>query len=159
MDAEIPHIRIFPNSTEKEFETEMEVRLYLLGIVKYRQNGEYHIRIQDSIAALPPGSYVLFRFGNEIIGEAMVKVGIEEFNKRIGSCKEDRFVYPVKVTFDTSTILMYCENISIEGLGEMTNRNLSVPRTYFKIDIGFYDAIHQEGMKHGSFSDFNMINY
>ena len=39
------------------------------------RGGVYHLTSADAVANLPPGSIVLFRYGHEIIGEAVVRKG------------------------------------------------------------------------------------
>src|ERR1700681_1483322 len=72
----MPHIRIFPHSKE-EFPSLDMLTTWLLTALKAR-GGRYLIRSAKSVADLPPGSIVLFRYGHVIVGEAVVSRYVRE---------------------------------------------------------------------------------
>lgn len=134
-------IRIFPHSKE-EFATADELRTWLVTALKAR-GGRYLLR--SSQGSIPSGSIVLFRHGNEIIGEAVVE---EDFVAK--SIKEGDFTYEGFIKFAPSSIRVYVGSLPIKALEELAQRDFSVARTYYKIeDWALYSRILSEVVKEG----------
>ncbi len=103
----MPVLKIFPNSTEKEFPSDDELCTWLLTALKAR-NGEYRLNRANAIADLPSGSIVLFRFGlDKIVGEAVVIR-----TKRHAKTAE----YPASVWFSPTSIRVFVPFIPVSTL-------------------------------------------
>src|SRR5262249_21824994 len=74
-------VRIFPHS-QKEFPSEDSLLTWLLTGLRGR-GGVYLLRNADAVKDVPTGSVVLFRYGNRIVGEAVVWKGKETFPERV----------------------------------------------------------------------------
>src|SRR5205807_1304193 len=98
------HIRIFPHS-QKEFPSLDSLMIWLLNALRGK-GGVYNLRSADSIKDLPSGSVVLFRYGHNIVGEAVVwkekEVYSEKLKERTLSGEDEE--YEAQVTFAPSSI-------------------------------------------------------
>jgi hypothetical protein len=133
-----PHIRIFPHSSKDEFPSRDTLTTWLLTSLKAR-GGEYRLKSSDAVADLPPGSVVLFRYANLIVGEAIV---IKHSRKStvdknlVGKKKK----YSAQVWFSPSSIRVYAPPIGIEKLQGFIDKysnksqNLTSAQPYYKID-------------------------
>ena len=122
-------IRIFPHTTD-EFEDEIALKYWLNHTLPYDQEGCYHLRTTQGVGQLPPGSLVLFRFKKNIVGSALVKQGVQPLNETIGG-----ITYKGLITFDPDSIYVYDYSIPIAFLEDLTQRDFSFARTYFKIKL------------------------
>lgn len=135
-----PIIRIFPHSKE-HFENPDELRTWLSTTLRLR-NGWYRLeKLQGiGIGNNPPGTIVLFRIDQKIVGEAIVKEDVIEI--------EDK-EFEGKITFDPSTVRIYKKPLQIAILGKITNLNLENAKPYYKIEPKLYPYIMQEIIKNG----------
>jgi hypothetical protein len=127
-----PHIHIFPHS-QKEFPSRDTLTTWLLTGLKAR-GGKYFLS-RDAVAELPPGSLVLFRYGQLVVGEAVV---IEHSRELSGDRNgDDDQEYEACVRFSPSSIRIYSPPVRIEDLqsfvGESPNLSPSA-QPYFKIE-------------------------
>jgi hypothetical protein len=122
-------IRIFPHSKE-EFEDEIALKYWLAHILPYERKGRYLLRSTGRVGKIPPGSVVLFRFGNNIVGSAVVQQDVESIDETI-----DGVHYEGRIRFDTNSVKVYDCSIPIEFLEDLTQRPFAVARTYFKIEL------------------------
>lgn len=134
-------IRIFPHSRE-EFSSADDLRTWLLTALKAR-GGRYFLR--STQGSIPTGSIVLFRHGDEIIGEAVVE---NDFVSR--EMSEKGVTYEGFIKFAPSSIRTYVGALSIESLGKLAGRDFSGARPYYKIeDWTLYPKILSEVVKEG----------
>jgi len=146
------HIRIFPHSQE-EFPSEDSLTTWLLTGLRGR-GGVYHLRSAKQVKDLPPGSLVLFRYGQKLVGEAVVKKGKEIFSEKLKertlSGKEAE--YEAQVTFDPSSIRLYAPPIPVERIQPHTEKNLlTYPGAYVELDWTIYARILEELISRGMF--------
>src|ERR1700677_1447542 len=101
-----PHIRIFPHS-RAEFPTKENLTTWLANGLKHR-GGQYLLVSRDRVAELPPGSVVLFRYGTDIVGEAVVKESLRDFpvTAQNSATGEDQ-AYESCVRFEPTSIRVY----------------------------------------------------
>ena len=146
-------LRIFPHSPD-EFPTEDSLRTWLLTALPGR-GGVYHLRDVDAVKSIPPGSVVLFRYGNRIVGDAIVwkdkEVLPQGFKDRTltGEVTE----YEAKVTFGPSTIRLYAPPVSVERLQpHMDHKDVvKFPGAYTHLDWALYGIVLQEVISSGTF--------
>jgi hypothetical protein len=130
-----PHIRILPHDTKKEFLSEDALTTWIGDSRNgLKKDGEYLLVSKQSIAELPRDSLVLFRYGNKIVGEAIVT----EYCKspKIGkTLTGERREYEAYIKLLPSSIRVYISPVDIKELESFTSpcRNFKVARTYFKI--------------------------
>ena len=138
-----PMIRIFPHSRD-EFETTDDLKTWLLTALKAR-GGRYYLREGSKYGSNPPGSIILFRYGDEIVGEAVVE---EDFTPEHKA--ESGFRYEGYIKFEPSSIRTYVGALSIETLERIVGRELKPARPYYKIDSWIvYPSILAEVVKEG----------
>ena len=137
-------VRIFPHSRD-EFETDDELRSWLHNGLRLR-DGEYYLRATKGIGSIPRGSIVLFRFDKDIVGEAIVKEDVQKVDIIRRGVK-----YEGMIKFEASSIRIYRRPIKIKFLENITGRDFSVARTYFKIEWDVYRQILAEVVKYGFF--------
>lgn len=101
-----PHIRIFPHDTKEEFRSIDQLTSWLLTGLRAR-GGMYHLKSAGAVADLPRGSLVLFRYGNVIVGEAIVWKEKELENMKDRTVSGEMAEYEAKVTFAPSSIRLY----------------------------------------------------
>lgn len=91
---------------------------------------------------------VLFRHGNQIVGEAVVE---EDFVSQ--PVEVDGVTYEGSIKFAVSSIRLYVGGLPIEVLADLAGRDFSVARTYYKIeDWAVYPRILSEAVKEGFYS-------
>ena len=137
-------VRIFPHSRD-EFETADEIRIWLYNGLRLRDGG-YYLRAIKGVGSIPRGSIVLFRFDKDIVGEAIVKENVKEVD-----VIESGVRYEGMIKFEASSIRIYRRPIKIKFLENITGRDFSVARTYFKIEWDVYPQILAEVVKYGFF--------
>jgi hypothetical protein len=146
-------LRIFPHSQE-EFPTEDSLRTWLLTALRGR-GGVYHLRHRDSVKSVPPGTVVLFRYGNRIVGEAVVCKDKEVFAEAL----RDRTLagvvteYGAQVTFVPSSIRLYAPPVPVERLQPHINDKDVVvyPGAYTNLEWAIYGVVLQEVVSNGTF--------
>jgi|Deesub1362B_J571_1020462.scaffolds.fasta_scaffold06895_2 hypothetical protein len=137
-------LRIFPHS-KQEFATADDLRSWLVTALKAR-GGRYLLRSNQG--SIPRGSVVLFRHGNQIVGEAVVE---EDFVSQ--PVEVDGVTYEGSIKFAVSSIRLYVGGLPIEVLADLAGRDFSVARTYYKIeDWAVYPRILSEAVKEGFYS-------
>src|SRR4051812_27708084 len=98
-----PQIRIFPCGDE--FPSPDALVTWLLIALRAR-GGHYHLRSGNAVAGLPPGSIVLFRHGDVVVGEAVVR----EYTREAGTDRSltgQQEAYGARVTFAPDTIRVF----------------------------------------------------
>ncbi len=130
-----PHIRIFPHN-QKEFPSRDTLTMWLLTGLKAR-GGEYLLVSRDAVAELPSGSLVLFRYGQVVVGEAVVKEYFRDLPVHDRNLAGDDQEYEARVRFSPGSIRVYAPPVGIEDLqsfiGESPNLSPSA-QPYFKIE-------------------------
>jgi hypothetical protein len=129
------HIRIFPHSYE-EFPSLDMLTTWLLTALKAR-GGRYLIRSAKSVAELPLGSVVLFRYGHVIVGEAVVSRYVRDAAKGDRTLLGQETQYEAHVEFAPSSIRIFVPPLPVEVLqdlvGEGTNITASA-QPYYKFE-------------------------
>lgn len=142
-DTHPPQVRIFPHNTTEEFPERDDLMTWLLNGLRGR-GGEYHLTSADAVADLPPGSVVLFRHGNEIVGEAVVRIGKELCPGK---------AYAAQVTFATSSIRLYSPPLPVKQIQQhIPERNISSSaQPYYILPWEAYGRILKEIVSAGAF--------
>lgn len=122
-------IRIFPH-TKEEFADEIQLKHWLKYILPDEREGYYRLRTTRGVGQIPPGSVVLFRFGNNIAGSAIVQQDVEAFKETVEGIQ-----YEGRLKFDPDSIKVYDCSIPIEFLADLTQRSFSFAKAYFKIEL------------------------
>ena len=146
-----PQVRIFPHAVEDEFPSEDLLRMWLLNGLRGR-GGEYHLRNKDAVTDLPPGSIVLFRWGDVIVGEAVVWKQKEVFpqKKKEGTLSGKEQEYEAQVTFAPSSIRLYAPPLPVKQI-QQPGKDLTFARAYTVLDWDVYARILEEVVKAGAF--------
>ena len=103
-----PQVRIFAHSS-KDYPTKDDLMAWLLNGLRGR-GGEYRLTTAHRVKYLPPGSVVLFRYADEIVGEAVVSK-----EKEIVSGEE----YAAQVTLAPSSIRLYSPPLPINRIQQL----------------------------------------
>jgi len=132
-----PQVRIFPHSKE-EFPSEESLKTWLLGDLRNKKGGVYHLRTVNRVKELPPGSIVLFRYGKVIVGEAVVWKGKKALE------------HGAQVTFAPASVRLYAPPLSVEQI--RAGKNIaSSARVYVKLDWSIYACVLKEVVSRGTF--------
>lgn len=130
-----PVVCIFPHS-DKEFLTPDKLRNFLSDTLSGELRGRYLLgrlgrRDKDFKARVIPGSLVLFRKKEWVVGQATVQTSIRELEPPEDSESESGIptTYYHEIFFDTANIRVYEEALSVERLEDWTGRKLD-PRFY-----------------------------
>lgn len=144
------HIRIFPHN-KKEFPTENSLTMWLLTSLR-GSGGVYHLVTADRVKDLPPGSLVLFRYEQNIVGEAIVRKGKEVFQKKLKAMTQsgEVGVYEAQVTFVPSSIRLYAPPIIVKQIEPPGKDLITYPGVYAKLNWTIYARI-LEFMSRGEF--------
>jgi hypothetical protein len=107
------------------------------------------------VKELPPGSVVLFRYGQAIMGDAVVCKGKEVFKEpvtaRTTSGEDEE--YAARVTFAPSSIRLYAPPLPIEKIRPFTKKDLmTYAGGYVELDWEVYAHVLREVVSQGSFS-------
>jgi hypothetical protein len=138
-----PQVRIFPHS-QTEFPSKDLLMTWLLIGLRGR-GGVYHLTSADAVASLPPGSIVLFRYGHEIIGEAVVRKGKEVQRAGGRTLLGDDGEYAAQVTFAPSSIRLYSPPLPVKQIQQHTEKDISSSaQPYYKLDWDVYGHILKE---------------
>src|SRR4051794_23706582 len=98
-----PHIRIFPCG--REFPSPDALVTWRMTALPAR-GGRYHLRSGDAVADLAAGSVVLFRHGDAIVGEAVVR----EYSREAGTSRSltgPEEPYGARVGFAPDTVRVF----------------------------------------------------
>jgi hypothetical protein len=145
-------VRIFPHST-KEFPSEDNLVAWLLTGLRGR-GGVYRLRNADSVKDVPPGSVVLFRYANRIVGEAVVWKGKETFPTKVKdrTLTGEEAEYGAQVTFVPSSIRLYAPPVPVERLQPHLDKDLVVyAGAYTDLEWSFYGIVLKEVVTTGTF--------
>src|SRR5438067_1623191 len=126
-----PHIRVFPCGSE--FPSADALVTWLMIALRAR-GGRYHLRSGDAVADLAPGSVVLFRHGDTIVGEAVVREYVREGGTTRSLTGQDE-PYGARVVFAPDTIRVFAPPLGIPDVQRVVgpSPDLTVARTYFSI--------------------------
>ncbi len=96
------------------------------------RGGRYHLRSGDAVADLAPGSIALFRHGDVIVGEGVVRKYVREpgaDRSRTGAEVE----YGARVEFAPDAIRVYAPPVPVAELQRLigASPDISVPRGYY----------------------------
>jgi hypothetical protein len=144
--------RIFPHS-QKEFPSEDSLLTWLLTSLRGR-GGVYYLRHADAVKAVPAGSVVLFRYGNHIVGEAVVSKDKETFAEKVRgrTITGEEAEYGAQVTFVPSSIRLYAPPLPVERLQPHLEKDVvKFAGAYTELDWAIYDIVLQEVVSKGTF--------
>jgi hypothetical protein len=148
-----PHIRIFPHSQE-EFSSLDTLTTWLLTGLKAR-GGRYLLVSKDAVAELPSGSLVLFRYGQVVVGEAIVAEYLRDSSVRDRTLLGADRQYEACVWFSPSSIRVYAPPVGIEALQSFIGESPNIipsAQPYFKIeDWNVYPRLLAHVAKSGTF--------
>ncbi len=137
-----PHIRVFPHSKE-EFPSLDVLTTWLLTALKAR-GGRYLIRSASSIAELPLGSVVLFRYGHVIVGEAVVSQYVKDASRNRTLLGQET-QYEAHVELSPSSIRVFVPPLPIEELQALIGESMNITASaqpYYKFeDWGIYPKL------------------
>ncbi len=128
----MPHIRIFPHSQD-EFPSLQTLQTWLMTALK-ALGGRYLLQSKNAVADLPAGSIVLFRYGNEIVGEGVVREYKRESHTErtlAGAVQQ----YEARVTFAPGSIRLFVPPLAVEELQRIVGDAvpIMVPSGYYII--------------------------
>jgi hypothetical protein len=145
-------VRIFPHSRE-QFPSDDLLRIWLLNGLRGR-GGRYRLTSAGGGKPqnLAPGSIVLFRHGDDIVGEAVVKTGIEKEDgteRNLWSGKDEK--YEAVVTFAPSSIRLYAPPLPIRRIQQYMDKDLTSAQPYYELSWQVYAHVLQETLQAGAF--------
>lgn len=144
-------VRVFPHS-QQEFPTEDSLRTWLLTGLRGR-GGVYHLRDANAVKDPPVGTVVLFRYGQRIIGEALVSRAKETFPQKVKVriLTAEEVEYSAQITFAPSSIRLYAPPLPIERLqDELPEKDVEkFPLAYHKLEWGVYAKVLQHVITQG----------
>jgi hypothetical protein len=114
----------------------------------------YHLRHADAVKDVPPGSVVLFRYGNRIVGEAVVCKGKEVFaeKKKERTLTGEEAEYGAQLTFVPSSIRLYAPPLPVERLQpHLTKDVVKFAGAYTDLDWAIYGVVLEEVVSKGTF--------
>jgi hypothetical protein len=129
-----PQIRILPHSKE-EFPSLDMLTSWMLTALKAR-GGRYLIRSASSIAELPLGSIVLFRYGHVIVGEAVVSQYVKDAKKNRTLLGQET-QYEAYVELSPSSIRVFVPPLPIEEVQTLIGESINVTASaqpYYKFE-------------------------
>lgn len=146
-------VRIFPHSRQ-EFPSQDTLLAWLLTGLRGR-GGVYLLRNPDAVKSVPPGSVVLFRYGNFIVGEAIVardKVLFTE-KHRDQTLTGEEAEYGATVTFVPSSIRLYAPPLPVEKLQKhLPQKDVTkFAGAYTELEWSIYGIVLQEVVTNGAF--------
>jgi hypothetical protein len=156
-----PQVRIFPHSVEKEFPSEESLKEWLLGDLRQELRGVYRLRTASCVKDLPPGSIVLFRYGQGIVGEGVVWKGKELLNPRAKEKTKtgEEAEYAAQVTFAPSSIRLYVPPLSVGLIQDHMKEHhfgkniVKYAGAYAELDWKIYACILKEVVSRGTFEN------
>jgi len=139
-------VRIFPHS-QQEFPSEDSLLAWLLTGLRAR-GGVYLLRNPNAVKDPPPDSVVLFRYGQRIVGEAVVCKGKETFAEKVKrrTLTGEEVEYGAAITFAPSSIRLYAPPVSIEWLQRhLQNKDVvKFPPAYHELEWDVYAKVLQQ---------------
>jgi hypothetical protein len=156
--AAIQQVRIFSHDTQREFPSEDDLRTWLLNGLR-GNGGVYCFRRANAVDDLPPGSIVLFRYHEQIVGEAVVREGKKVYKKKkyLRTLSGQELDYAAEVTFAPASIRLYSPPLPvdvIQGLltAQKKEKNIvTYAGGYPKLDWEIYACILKEVVSRGVF--------
>ncbi len=145
-------VRIFPHS-QVEFPSEDSLLTWLLTALRGR-GGVYHLRNADAVKDVPPGSIVLFRYGNRIVGEAVVCKGKEVYPEKVRdkTLTGEEAEYGAQVTFVPASIRLYAPPFPVELLQPHLKKDVvKFAGAYTNLDWEMYGIVLREVVSKGTF--------
>ena len=150
VDEDLSQVRIFPHSRD-EFSSVDMLRMWLLNGLR-GGGGIYLLRRADAVATLPIGSVVLFRYGNEIVGEAIVSEEKKVQQVTAQTLAGRSFEYAAQVTFAPSSIRLYSPAVDIQKIKKyVPTKNIDNAEPYYILDRDAYAAVLREVVSAGNF--------
>lgn len=149
---ESQQVRIFPHS-QKEFPSEDSLLTWLLTGLRGR-GGVYHLRDANAVAGLTAGSVVLFRYGQRIVGEAVISKGRELFPEKVKdrTLTGEEAEYGAQVTFVPSSIRLYAPPLPVERLQPHLDKDVvKFAAAYTHLDWSIYAIVLKEVVTNGTF--------
>ena len=136
-----PNIRIFPH--RKWFPKDEDIKGWLHFTMRNRGGTYYFRKAYKYIKhSNPPGTIVLFRYDEDIVGEAVVA---------IDTIKSNISHYEMMVTFDPSSIRIYKKPLTIQTLSKIVEKDLKSDTTYYNIPMKYYGLIMAEVVRRGGY--------
>ena len=145
-------VRVFPHS-QKEFPSEDSLLTWLMTALKGR-GGIYLLRHADSVREVPPGSVILFRYGNKIVGEAIVWKGKENFQDKVKdrTLTGEEAEYGAQITFVPSSIRLYAPPLPVDRIQPHLDKDIvKFAGAYTDLDWTIYGIVLQEVVSNGTF--------
>jgi hypothetical protein len=130
----MPHIRVFPHSTD-EFPSLGMLTTWLLTALKAR-GGRYLIRSAKAVPDLPTGSVVLFRCGHVIVGEAVVFTYVHDSAKN-RTLLDQEMEYEAHGEFSPASIRLFVPPFPVEVLQSIMGDSLNIATSaqpYYKLE-------------------------
>jgi hypothetical protein len=115
-----PHIRIFPHDPD-QFPTIHKLTTWLLGQLCDR-GGLYRVRRNSKVSGVPTGSVALFRYGNYIVGEAIVAEELRPLTIEHQALRGVDDGYDRVITFAPSSVRLYDPALPVNCI--RTEKNL-----------------------------------
>lgn len=147
-----PQVRIFPHS-QQEFPSEDSLRAWLLTGLRGR-GGVYYLRNANAVKDPPVGTVVLFRYGQKIIGEALVWKAKETFSGKVKdrTLTGDEAEYGAQITFAPSSVRLYAPPLPIERLQEeLPEKDVEkFPLAYHELEWSVYAKVLQQVISQGT---------
>ena len=136
-----PIIRIFPHKTW--FPKDEDLKGWMHFTMRAR-GGTYYFRkaYKYLMNNNPPGTIVLFRYEDSIIGEGVVKVD---------TVKSNISHYETMITFEPSSIRIYAKPLPVKRLAKIVDKDLTSDTTYYGISMKYYGKILAEVIHIGGF--------
>ncbi|MDP2858820.1 MAG: hypothetical protein Q8P50_12700 [Bacillota bacterium] len=146
-----PIIRVFPHSRD-EFPTADDLRTWLATALKAK-GGRYLLHSLTGIGEgnTPPGSIGLFRFHDEIVGEAVVVEDVQRAKiQEPSGVGGNAVTYEGFIQFVPSSIRLYVGGLAISDLQAVVGTNLQSAQTRNVIsDWSVYPAILRLAARQG----------
>jgi hypothetical protein len=145
-------VRIFPHS-QQEFPSEDGLPTWLVTALRGR-GGVYLLRHADAVRSVAPGSVVLFRYSNHIVGEAVVWRDKEVFAEKVRdrTLTGEEAEYGAQVIFVPSSIRLYAPPVPVERLQPHLDKDVvKFPGAYTDLDWAIYGVVLQEVVSRGTF--------
>jgi hypothetical protein len=136
-----PIIRIFPHKTwfpkDEDLKGWMHFTMRNRGGTYYFRKGYKYIK-----HANPPGTLVLFRYEDSIVGDGIVK---------IDTVKSNISHYEIMITFEPTSLRIYRKPLPVKKLSKIVNKDLKSDTTYYSIPMKHYGEIMTEVVHMGGF--------
>jgi hypothetical protein len=148
-----PQVRVFPHS-KNQFPTADSLQTWLLTALRGR-GGVYLLTNPNAIAGTGPGSVVLFRHGQIIVGDAVVGKSKENLAEPLTDTTLTGGVaeYLAQITFEPSSIRLYAPPLPVERIQlHVPNMDLvTFAPAYHTLEWATYGLVLQEVVAKGRF--------